>query len=150
MRAFFRFAPVLAVAAACGEGPLEPGPFTLQGTWQGGYPYQLFLVLEQDGDNGVTGTGEIRSLQEVLEVDTVKLAPLKLDTTLIDTLLLDQVAVDAEGKWHHPDFVLTLRSEGFAEVEYDARFADADTVAGTLQGSGFGNQTARIIRQAGP
>ena len=151
MRAFLRFAPVLVLAAACGEGPLDPGPFTLEGTWLGrGFPTELFLSLTQDADNQVAGDGEIRSLEELLEVDTLELEPLRLDTTLIDTVVVDQVAVEVDGKWDHPDFVLTLRSEGFADVEYDARFAAADTVTGTLNGSGFTSRSVRIVRQEEP
>lgn len=147
MRAFLRFAPVLAVVAACGTGPLDPGPFTLQGTWHGrGFPLELFLDLLQDGGNQVTGSGEIRALQELLEVDTITLVPLKLDTTLIDTVVTDETAVEVEGDWDHPEFVLTLRSEGFADVEFDARYADRDTITGTLRGSGF-SQNVRIVRQ---
>ena len=151
MRAFLRFAPILAVVGACGEGPLDPGPFTLEGTWLGrGFPYELFLLLEQDADNRVTGDGEIRSLEELLETDTLQLSPLRTDTTFIDTVVVDQVAVEADGRWDHPDFLITLRSEGFDDVEYDARFASQDTVTGTLQGSGFEGSSVRIVRQEDP
>ena len=68
MRPYFRFAAAFALLAACGEGPLDPGDFTLEGSWRGrGFPFELALTLEQDGDNRVTGTGEVRSLREILE-----------------------------------------------------------------------------------
>lgn len=150
MRSQLKFAAVLALLAACGEGPLEPGPYTLEGTWLGrAFPYELSLALEQNGDNDVTGTGEIRSLEQRLETDTTSLNPLVIDTLLIDTVVVDQVAVTPSGRWDYPDFVLSLRAEGFADVEYAGRYGTSpDSVAGTLSGSGFGGTSIPIIRQS--
>jgi hypothetical protein len=150
MRPQLKFAAVLALLAACGEGPLEPGAFTLEGTWLGqGFPYELSLALEQDGDNDVTGTGEIRFLGQLLETDTISLDPLNIDTLLIDTVVVDQVAVQPSGRWDYPDFVLTLRAEGFADAEYEGRYGTSpDSIAGTLSGSGFPGQSIQIVRQS--
>jgi hypothetical protein len=141
MRSQLKFAAAFVLLAACGEGPLEPGPYTLEGTWLGrAYPYELSLALEQNGDNDVTGTGEIRFLEQ----DTISLDPLD-----IDTVVADQVAVTPSGRWDYPDFVLSLRAEGFADAAYAGRYGTSpDSVAGTLSGSGFGGQSIAIIRQS--
>jgi hypothetical protein len=150
MRPQLKFAAVLALLAACDGGPLDPGPFTLEGTWLGRtFPYELSLALDQDGDNGVTGTGEIRFLRQLLETDTTSLDPLRIDTLLIDTVIADAVEVAPRGRWDYPEFVLSLRAEDFADVEYAGRYgASPDSVTGTLAGSGFSGQSIRIIRQS--
>lgn len=153
MRSYLKFAAVLAVLAACGEGPLEPGPFTLQGSWVGrDFPYELSLQLQQDNDNNVTGTGELRSLTEVLDTDTTGTDPVVVDTVRIDTVVAERVPVDVEGEWDYPDFVLRLRAEDYADVQYRGSFGrtSPDSVRGTLQGSGFSSESVPIIRQAAP
>jgi hypothetical protein len=153
MRPYLKFAAVLALLAACGEGPLEPGRFTLEGSWEGrGFPYELALDLDQDGDNRVTGSGEVRSIREILETDTLSLDPFRTDTILIDTVVVNRVPVEVAGDWDYPDFTLTLRAEEFADAQYDGRFGStsADSVSGSLQGSGFASTTIPIVRQADP
>ena len=152
MRPHLKFAAVLVLLASCGEGPLEPGAFTLEGSWRGrAFPYELSLQLEQDGDNNVTGEGEIRSLRETVDIDTVTLDPLVTDTTT-DTLVVERVPVEAEGDWDYPDFVLTLRAEDFTDAAYVGRFGSTspDSVSGSLQGSGFGTTTLPIVRELTP
>src|SRR5688572_9980675 len=152
MRSHLKFGAVLALLAACGEGPLEPGLFTLEGSWLGrGYPYELALDLQQDEENNVTGDGELRSLREDVWFDTTQLEPLVVDTTY-DTVVVQRAPVDVSGDWDYPDFVITLRSQEYADVEYAGRFGTTspDTVAGTLTGSGFTGQSIRILRQAQP
>ena len=152
MRAHLKFAAVLGLLAGCGEGPLEPGPFTLDGSWLGrAFPYELSLRLDQDRANDVRGDGELRSLRELLDTDTTSLDPLVIDTVSIDTVVVDRVGVDVSGQWDFPDFVLRLRAAEFADAEYAGRFTETtpDTVTGTLQGSGFGSTPLRIVRQPG-
>jgi len=150
MRPQLKFAAVLTLLAACGEGPLDPGPFTLEGTWLGrGFPYELSLALDQDGDNNVTGTGEIRRIEELLETDTLSLDPLTIDTLLIDTVVVDHVAVTPSGRWDYPDFTLTLRAGDFDDAEYAGRYGTSpDSISGSLTGSGFSGQSIRIIRHS--
>lgn len=150
MRPQLKFAAVLVLLAACGEGPLDPGEFTLEGTWLGRtFPYELSLALEQNGENDVTGAGEIRFLEQLLETDTLGLDPLTIDTVLIDTVVVDQVAVQPSGRWDYPEFTLTLRAEGFADARYEGRYGTSpDSIPGTLTGSGFDAQSIRIIRQS--
>ena len=149
MRSFTKFAAVLALLAACGEGPLDPGAFTMEGTWQGrAFPYELSLELEQDGENKVSGSGEVRGLRERLETTPDPEDPSRLDTTLIDTIIADRLAVDVDGTWDYPDVILRLRAADHDDAVYDAQFGTSpDTVAGTITGSGFENNTIRIIRQ---
>jgi hypothetical protein len=150
MRSHLKFGAVLALLAACGEGPLEPGAFTLEGSWLGrAFPYEMALDLEQDGENNVDGTGELRSLRADVEFDTTNFDPVVVDTTY-DTVVVQRAPVDVSGDWDYPDFVITLRSQDFADVEYAGRFGSTspDTVTGTLQGSGFQETSIRIIRQA--
>lgn len=153
MRPQLKFAAVLALLAACGDGPLEPGAFTLDGTWLGrGFPYELSLALDQDGDNRVTGTGEIRSLRQRLETDTISLDPLVTDTVLLDTVIVERVQVEARGDWDYPDFVLSLRAPDYADAEYAGRFGSTspDSVSGTLRGSGFNGASIPIVRVITP
>jgi hypothetical protein len=149
MRTVHRFALLLPLLAACGTGPLDPGPFTLQGEWLGrSYPFELSLQLEQDGDNRVTGTGELVGLQEMLETRVDPDDPTKLDTVTIDTVTTGSVEFDVEGDWDHPDFELAFTREGYSDAVYDAAFTDADSIRGAVQGSGFTNPTIVIVRQS--
>ena len=149
MRPTLKLAAVLALLAACGEGPLEPGAFTLDGTWLGrGFPYELALELRQDDANRVTGEGEIRFLRQLLETDTTSLDPLVIDTLVIDTVVVDRVPVEVAGEWEYPDFVLRLAAEDYADAEYAGRFGGTspDSVSGTLRESGFAGAPVPIVR----
>lgn len=148
MRPLARLAVMLPLLAACDGGPLEPGAFTLDGTWRGrGFPYELFLELDQDAANDVRGAGEVRSLRELLETDTVELDPLVTDTLVIDTVVHAAVPVQVRGEWDRLDVSLVLRAEGYADAAYAGRFADPDTVTGNLTGSGLPGTSMRLVRQ---
>ncbi|HEX6370835.1 MAG TPA: hypothetical protein VF006_18095 [Longimicrobium sp.] len=148
MRAIHRSALLVPLLAACGTGPLDPGPYSLEGAWLGrSYPFELSFDLRQDGDNQVTGTGRLLGLEEVLETVVIGTDPTVLDTVSIDTVVTGSVEFDVDGEWDHPNFELRLTSEGFSEASYDAAFTDADSVRGTLRGSGFTNPAIVIIRQ---
>lgn len=149
MRPIHRFAVVVTLLAACGEGPTDPGDYSLDGSWRGGYPLELDLELEQDGDNRVTGSGQVRALQERLETVVVSDSPRVIDTLSIDTIVTGQVGFDVAGDWDYPTFELRLRSEGYADAEYAGTFTSTtpDSIRGTLRGSGFGNATIVITRQ---
>ncbi len=150
MRSQLKLAAVLALLAACGDGPTDPGAFTLEGSWLGrSFPYELSLDLDQDGDNNVRGDGEVRSLREDVDIDTISLVPFVTDTTR-DTVIVNRVAVQVRGDWGYQDFVLTLRAADYADVTYAGRFGSTspDSVSGSLQGSGFGNTTLPIVRRS--
>jgi hypothetical protein len=149
MRPFLKFAPALALLAACGDGPLQPGPYTLDGTWMGtGLPYQLFLELDQDGENRVDGTGEIRALRVDVVTAPDPENPGETVVVSVDTVVVDRVQVEVSGDWDYDTFTLFLSAEGFADVAYNGRFTAAtpDVVTGTLVGSGFENAVS-INRQ---
>jgi hypothetical protein len=149
MRTIHRFALLLPLLAACGTGPLDPGAYTLEGTWLGtAFPLELSFDLEQDGDHNVTGTGVLRGLEEILETAPNPGDPTKLDTLSIDTVVTGTVEFDVGGTWDHPDFELDLTADGYAPAVYDAAFIDPDSVRGTLQGSGFSNPSIVITRQS--
>jgi hypothetical protein len=145
MRTRLRLAlPFLLLAACGGDGPLAPGPFSLEGRWVGrGFPYELALDLRQDGENRVSGTGEVRGLRERLQLDTLELDPLVVDTVRVDTLAADTVRFQVAGRWEFPSFRLRFFSPGAAEAEYAAGYPTVDgrtlpdSLAGTLTGSGF-------------
>ena len=148
MRPIHRFAVLLPLLAACGEGPLDPGAFRLDGGWLGtAYPYELAFEFEQDGDNRVTGTGQLRGLEEVLEVEVDPDDPTVVDTISIDTIVTATVDFDVDGDWDYPDFRLRLSAEGYSDATYDAQYTDVDSIRGNLQGSGFSNPTIVIVRQ---
>jgi hypothetical protein len=151
MRPIHRFALLLPLLAACGEGPTDPGDYSLDGTWLGrAFPLELEVEFNQDGDNRVTGTGEIRGLEEILETvpDTTRPdVPGAVDTTRIDTVATSSVEVDVSGDWDYPNFELRLRSEGFSDAELAGAFTAPDSVRATLRESGFGNATVVIARQ---
>lgn len=152
MRTALRFTAVLLLLAACGEGPLQPGRFAMDGRWLGrGFPYELALDLSQDADNRVRGSGEIRGLRERLTLDTVALEPLTVDT-MRDTLYTDTVRFSVDGRWDFPSFTLGFSADGFAGAAYAAtyvRMGDttlADSLTGSLAGSGFEGATVPIGR----
>jgi len=147
MRPIHRFALLVPLMAACGQGPTDPAGFSLEGTWRGGFPLELQLDLEQDADNRVTGTGEVRALQEVVETAPDPADPTRVITISVDTVVTDRVGFDVAGDWDHPDFRLRFRSEGFADAEYAGTFTDEDSVRGTLRGSGFESEAIVIARQ---
>jgi hypothetical protein len=149
MRPIHRFAVLLTLLAACGQGPTDPGPYSLAGSWRGGYPIELEFDLNQDGENRVTGTGFVRALQEQLETVVVTESPRVIDTVSIDTIVTAQAGFDVAGDWDYPTFELRLRSEGFADAEYAGSFTSTtpDSIRGTLRGSGFGSASVVITRQ---
>lgn len=154
MRTRLRFAlPVLLLAACGGDGPLAPGPFSVEGRWVGrGFPYELALDLSQDGDNRVTGTGEVRGLRERIRLDTLELDPLVVDTVAVDTIAADTVRFQVAGRWEFPSFQLRFFSPGMAEAEYAATYPTVegtqlpDSLAGTLTGSGFSSSAVPLGR----
>ena|SRR5688500_12103259 len=114
----------LVLLAACTRGPTDPGSFTLDGDWRGeSGAYELLLALDQDDENDVSGTGELRT-----ESGTVELT--------------------VHGDWAHPTFELLLTAEGFADARYAGSWARSDSIAGTLSGSGFSSLQLSIKRQS--
>jgi hypothetical protein len=151
MRPIHRFALLLPLLAACSEGPTDPGDYSLDGIWLGReYPLELEVEFNQDGDNHVTGTGEIRGLERVpvTRPDPDRPDdPAALDTVRFDTVPTRSVEVDVSGDWDYPNFELRLRSEGYSDAELAGAWTASDSVRVTLRESGFGNATVVIARQ---
>lgn len=141
MRSVLRAAAVpLAVllgTGGCGNSPLAPGLFTLEGEWVGrAYPYELSLSLNQDADNRVRGEGELRGL------GTRPIA----GTARLDTIISTRAPVDARGKWDYPSFTLRLAADEYADIRMAGSFASADSVRLTLTGSGFSGTAITLVR----
>lgn len=142
MRSVLRAAAVpLAVllgTGGCGNSPLSPGLYTLEGVWSGrGYPYELSLDLNQDADNGVRGEGELRGLA------TRRSAA---DTPRLDTIVATRAPVGVRGKWDYPAFNLALEADTYADIRMAGRFAGADSMTVTLTGSGFSGTAITLVR----
>ena len=121
-RTRLRLALGLALLAACNRGPTDPGSFTLDGDWRGeSGAYELLLALDQDAENDVSGTGELRNVSGTVELTV-------------------------QGDWNHPGFELLLSAEGFADVRYTGSWARSDSISGTLSGSGFASLPLSIKR----
>jgi hypothetical protein len=99
---------------ACGSSDKSGGPSlpTHDGTWSGyNAGITLTATLDQAGSQ-VTGNGNFAS------------------TTA-------SFAVTIVGTYVHPNVALTMSSPGFEDVNFSGAFTDNDSIAGTLNGSGF-------------
>lgn len=128
MRSVFRLPALLplALAAACGDGPLQAGVFDLDGAWQGrAFPYELSLTFKHDSENRVTGSGELRGLS------------VHTGAGGVDTVIATRTDVEVRGTWDYPEYTLRLKSGEFQPVRMASRQAQRDTINATLRGSGF-------------
>jgi hypothetical protein len=125
MRAFAVLA-TLMVLAACGRDAVAPGAFTTAGRWTAERePYAWVLDLTQDGA-AIRGTGELSAAA-------------------------DTVPLEVFGEWRPaqatpPEVGLVFQSPGYADVAFSGRFATADTLRGTLTGSGFSGDSLVLVR----
>jgi hypothetical protein len=133
---------LLLSLSGCGDGPLQPGRFTLEGRWEGrAFPYAMTLDLRHGRDNRVTGSGELRGLEEVVEGDA---AP--------DTVVTGTVRFSVSGEWSFPTYTLVLASPEFADAVYTGGWAQEegaplpDALEGRLEGSGFGTHPLPLSR----
>jgi hypothetical protein len=126
----------LAVLAllACGDGPLDVGAFSVEGSWTGNARfavgagptadtarYDFVLDLEQT-EADISGSGQVVTDAETLEVEV-------------------------DGVWEYPSVSLVLSAPEFIGVDFDATFATPDSLKGTLSGSGFNSVALTLIRQ---
>jgi hypothetical protein len=134
MRKTATLAALAALLAACGDGGLvDPGAFTLTGSWSGTTgPYTFVFDLQQSGGD-VSGTGEVTvpaNPDEDVPAGTLDLA--------------------VSGSWDEARVELELSAPGFQETVYAGQFVRSDSVAGTLNGSGFSNTALSITRLPEP
>jgi|GEM_PF-2070555 len=120
-----------AALPACDSADPEPqlpppAAPSLSGQWQGNTTVQgslltLNLQLVESGGN-VNGNGTIN-----------------LGTPL---------AVSATGTYNFPSVAMTIRSSGFADLNFSGTLgADGRSLSGTMQGSGFDNFGITLTRQ---
>jgi len=122
---------LLPLLAACGDDIIRPGDYTLQGTWAGtagqgeaaGDGYGFTFVLEQSARNDVTGTATVVVPGSTLELDV-------------------------SGDWEYPTFELVLSAHDYQDLVYRGNFEAADSIDGTLTGSGFSSEPLTILRTA--
>ncbi|HEU0013184.1 MAG TPA: hypothetical protein VFQ45_05845 [Longimicrobium sp.] len=118
---------LLPLLTACGgDDIIPPGDYTLEGRWAGTAgdddEYAFTFVLDQDARNNVAGTATV-----VTEASTLEL--------------------DVSGDWDYPNFELVLSTGGYQDVVYSGSFEAADSIDGTLAGSGFENEALTIERE---
>lgn len=121
---------LVLTAPACGD-PVSTPPTDLEGVWTGSTrlaagsgTYFFDLRFTQDGRE-VGGEGRIR--------------------VAVDGTARDSVAVSVAGRYRNPELTFTLSREGFAPLDFNGRIfraetEDADSLVGTLTGSGFTTQ----------
>jgi hypothetical protein len=123
-------AALLALAAACGGQPFDVGSFGVDGTWKGttrltvgpDTATYVFVMKLSQNRSSVTGSGSVTSA-----ADSVK-------TAIV-------------GVWAYPAVTLNLTAAGYGGLQFASSFASPDTLKGILNGSGFHNDSLRIIRQ---
>ena len=129
--------PFLLALAACGGDAVSPPPEDLVGRWNGSTSlggaapgtFDFALTFTQDGGD-VGGTGRVR---------------------FVDEDSRDSADVSLDGRFRDPELVFTLARDGFAPLGFNGRIfrtaeAGADSVVGTLSGSGFAGQRLRLVR----
>lgn len=129
--------PLLLVlaAAACGGDPVSSPPADLERRWTGsteiatgGSDYEFDLRFTQEGRE-VGGDGRIR--------------------VVVGGAVRDSADVSLEGRYRDPELVFTMAREGFAPLQFSGRIFRAETQAadslvGTLTGSGFQSQRLKL------
>ena|SRR6202008_1846067 len=129
----------LAVLAllACGDGPLDVGAFSVEGSWAGNAKFAVgsgptadtaryFISLElEQNETDISGSGQVVTDAETLEVEV-------------------------DGLWEYPSVSMVLDAPEFIGVSFDATFATPDSLKGTLNGSGFNSVALTLIRQPQP
>ena len=119
------FLPLFAMLAACGSDATAPEPDpTVTGSWSGtGNQFSLQLTLNQQPDGTVSGSGSISSA-----VGTLALTVLN-------------------GTHAFPNLSLTLGATGLLDTNLTGTVTSPTTIAATLNGSGFSNESINLTKQ---
>lgn len=124
-----RFLPLLILTlflTACGDkGPTEPKtppPPSASGAWQGTSGGLVMTLTLSETQQAVSGSGNL-------------------------TFGSNALAVTVQGTHAHPSVGLTLRASGYEDINFQGSFTDSNTMSGTLNGSGFSNQSFTLRRQ---
>jgi hypothetical protein len=104
----------VALLAACSSETTSPEAVKATGTWQGSAQgVTLALTLVEDLSGQVTGDGTIEGPAGAVSVTV------------------------GAGTHTHPDIALTLSADGFSDIQLSGRFTNDNSIAATLDGSGF-------------
>ena len=134
IRAALALLALAAPLAAC-EDPLDLGNRSMEGQWEGttrvevdpetedSVDFVFTLDLDQT-ERDISGTGTIEADGETIEVSV-------------------------DGRWEYPAITLDFSAPGYADLFFDGSFAEAraDSVGGTLSGSGLDDVRLSIFRQ---
>jgi hypothetical protein len=104
---------------ACGDDGTGPGN-SIEGEWSGPIGSAQLTLTLQESDGEVSGNGSIVADSE-------------------------SAALTVDGSFDDPDFSLTLSPPGFEPINF-AGEVDEDEMNGTLNGSGFVQQTVTLTR----
>ena len=126
--AYFRrlaFLPLFAMLAACGSDAAAPEPDpTVTGSWSGtANQFTIQLTLNQQPDGTVVGGGTF-----VSEVGSLALTVLS-------------------GTHVFPSLSLTLGATGLLDTNLTGTVTSSTTIAATLNGSGFINESINLTKQ---
>ncbi|MBV26081.1 MAG: hypothetical protein CME12_08190 [Gemmatimonadetes bacterium] len=113
--------PLYMMLAACGDGGTEPNP-TVTGTWGGNNgTITLTLTLIEAVDGTVTGSGNLAQDQNVALAVRV-------------------------GTHVFPNLSLTLAPFGSYDLDLTGTVMSTTTIAATLNGSGYNNESIQLTR----
>jgi hypothetical protein len=113
--------PALLLATGCrdGAGPETP---SMTGSWSTVTIRRIVSLKTTESDGQVSGTGSISTLSATIPISVA-------------------------GTHAHPSVVLTARSPGYNDFVFSGRFAGADSIVGTLNGSGFHDDSLALRRE---
>lgn len=114
---------VTVVVAACGKDDQGPKIPSASGSWSGNVAGATFqLTLNEDEDNRLDGSGSMSASSAA-------------------------IALTASGRHVHPNVTLTLEATGYQDMNFSGRFSGDDTIIGSLNGSGFVNESLTFSRR---
>jgi hypothetical protein len=112
--------PTLLLSTGCrdGAGPETP---TMTGAWSTLTVRRIVTLRTTESDGQVSGTGSISTVSAT-------------------------IPISVKGTHAHPSIVLTAQSPGYNDFIFSGRFASADSIVGTLNGSGFQDDSISLRR----
>ena len=134
IRAALALLALASPLAAC-EDPLDLGNRSMEGRWEGTTRVEVDPVTDDSVD-----------FRFVLELDQTE-----RDISGTGTIEADgeTVEVTVDGRWEYPAIELVFSAPEYATLFFDGAFAEAraDSVGGTLSGSGLDGARLSIFRQ---
>jgi hypothetical protein len=122
MRRILSLALMLALLAACGDGPTDPPIPSLTGRWTGTTgDIAVDLTLTETG-GALSGSGHLAAPSMSL-------------------------AITATGTHAHPNVSMTIRAQGYEDMDYSGTMSGDAAIVGRLNGSGFTNEGLTLNRR---